>query len=150
MIKNNCPVCSILQNGWESGSLLESNFDLSVFKIINKSESGITYLYQCPQCNTYFIRQVSQEWDSYNEKIIEIEKINPLNNDQYETFINPTIPDPPYREISNPGHCSKCHSANIQKLREVKVGNNYLLWCKCLNCENEEFMDLYESSEFDE
>jgi hypothetical protein len=81
--------------------------------------------------------------------MIGIEKLYPIEFVEVENILNPKPLENRYIEINNPLHSSKCHSGTIEKIREMKVEEQILVWCKCMKCGNEGFMDVYKDFDFD-
>jgi hypothetical protein len=149
MIKNDCTLCSMLQDGWESGDPGDPYTIILKLRVVKQDRGGLPYLYRCPLCSTWFYRRTTQEWDSYQERMLDIEKISPLDEKAAQEMIDPKPPDPPVWIIKTPGRCSKCGSGNIEILRETMVGSEVLVWERCLNCGNEEFMDVIDEDEYE-
>ncbi len=85
----------------------------------------------------------------YDDAMVDIDKLYPIENEKAQKIINPGLAEPHFAEINISRHCTKCHSGNVEKLRETKVEKDILVWYKCLECGNEEFMDKYTASDYD-
>ncbi|OHD12430.1 MAG: hypothetical protein A2Y34_11710 [Spirochaetes bacterium GWC1_27_15] len=151
MKKNNCLICGIFQkDGWEIENSKNEPYNdkfpknLNSLTIIKQSISwGISALYQCPECKTYFLRIIKDEFDYFAEEMLTVEKLYPITDENAQEIIYPKHQKPQFVEINISLRCSKCNSKNIEKLREMNVKDDILIWYKCQNCGNEEFMDYY-------
>jgi sulfur relay (sulfurtransferase) DsrC/TusE family protein len=90
--------------------------------------------------------------DSLRERAIKLlAYIDSMNENKNQLYLE-SVQDLPQRKsrdsnlevINTSLHCSKCNSDQIEKKREINSGNQNLVWCKCISCGNEEFMDPYE------
>lgn len=151
---HHCSICNDLRDGWEaSPSYASSGGDpfpqaLDSLSVIKRHDGVSAYtLYQCPGCGIYYLRQGSQEWDSYEELMRDIERLSPLNDEEARRLLSPVESEPRYAEINNTRRCSKCRSARVKKLRDTRVGSDILVWYRCETCGNEEYMDAYEVPE---
>jgi hypothetical protein len=153
---NNCKICGIFQqNGWVTENTVKSperdNFpdNLDQMTVIKQNNGINRYaLYQCPGCGTYYLKTMKDEFDNYDEVMVTVEKLYSITDEKARKIINPAPGDPHFTDINITQHCSKCSSGNVKKLRDVKVGEDYLVWYKCLDCGNEEFMDSYQLDDY--